>query len=48
MTFWVIGRRACLALLIASMWAATTGSVRDTATSLRVAVTSSPSTGAKA
>jgi mono/diheme cytochrome c family protein len=28
MTFWVIGRRACLALLIASMWAATTGSVR--------------------
>ena len=31
MTFWVIGRRACLAVLIASMWAATTGSVRVTA-----------------
>ena len=28
MTFWVIKRRSCLALLIASMWAATTGSVR--------------------
>jgi len=31
MTCWQIGRRACLALLIASLWAATTGSVRVTA-----------------
>ncbi len=28
MSCWHIGRRACLALLIASLWAATTGSVR--------------------
>ncbi|HEY3122790.1 MAG TPA: cytochrome c, partial [Thermoanaerobaculia bacterium] len=31
MNAWLIGRRACLAVLIASLWAATTGSVRVTA-----------------
>ena len=31
MTSWQIGLRACLAVLIASLWAATTGSVRVTA-----------------